>query len=105
MKLFYVPGSSSLLVHIVLQEAGLPFAAIRIDEHTEIIDGGGDYREVNPLGYVPALQLDEGTLLTEGVAIVQFIADQVQNKKLAPQWHNRTSICRPIAPCLLIASE
>jgi glutathione S-transferase len=84
MKLFYAPGSSSLLVHIVLLEAGLPFAAIRINEHTKIIDGGGDYRKVNPLGYVPALQLDEGTLLTEGVAIVQFIADQVPNKRLAP---------------------
>jgi len=84
MKLFYAPGSSSLLVHIVLQEAGLPFTPIKINEHTKIIDGGGDYRKVNPLGYVPALQLENGTLLTEGVAIVQYIADQVPHKKLAP---------------------
>jgi len=84
MKLFYAPGSSSLLVHIVLHEAGLPFTAVRIDEHTKIIDGGGDYKKVNPLGYVPALELDDGTLLTEGVAIVQYIADQVPHKKLAP---------------------
>jgi glutathione S-transferase len=84
MKLFYAPGSSSLLPHIVLREAGLPFTAIKIDEHTKIIEGGGDYRKVNPLGYVAALELDDGTLLTEGVAIVQYIADQVPHKKLAP---------------------
>jgi glutathione S-transferase len=84
MKLFYAPGSSSLLPHIALCEAGLPFDAIRIDEHTKAIAGGGDFRSVNPLGYVPALVLDDGTLLTEGVAIVQYIADLVPDKKLAP---------------------
>jgi glutathione S-transferase len=84
MKLFYAPGSSSLLPHIVLHEAELPFEPIRIDEHTKAISGGGDYRSVNPLGYVPALVLDDGTLLTEGVAIVQYIADRVPGKKLAP---------------------
>jgi glutathione S-transferase len=84
MKLFYAPGSSSLLVHIVLHEAGLPFEAIKINEHTKVIEGGGDYRKLNPLGYVPALVLDDGTLLTEGPAIVQYIADRVPSKKLAP---------------------
>jgi glutathione S-transferase len=84
MKLFYAQGSSSLLPHIVLLEAGLPFTAIRIDEHSKVIEGGGDYRTVNPLGYVPALVLDDGTLLTEGPAIVQWIADQVPSKRLAP---------------------
>src|SRR5436309_12248803 len=84
MKLFYASGSSSLLPHIVLLEAGLPFTAIQIDEHTKVIEGGGDYRTVNPLGYVPVLQLDDGTLLTEGPAIVQYIADKVPDKKLAP---------------------
>jgi glutathione S-transferase len=84
MKLFYAPGSSSLLPHIVLREADLPFAAIKINEHTKIIEGGGDYRKVNPLGYVPALVLDDGTLLTEGPAIVQYIVDQVPSKNLAP---------------------
>jgi len=83
MKLFYAPGSSSLLPHIVLHEAGLPFTAIKIDEHTKVIEGGGDYRQVNPLGYVPALLFDDGTLLTEGAAIVQYIADQAPSKKLA----------------------
>jgi glutathione S-transferase len=84
MKLFYAPGSSSLLPHIVLHEAGLPFEPVRIDEFTKIITGGGDFRSVNPPGYVPALVLDDGTLLTEGAAIVQYIADLVPAKKLAP---------------------
>lgn len=84
MKLFYAPGSSSLFPHIVLHEAELPFEPVRIDEHTKAISGGGDYRSVNPLGYVPALVLDDGTLLTEGAAIVQYIADLVPGKKLAP---------------------
>jgi glutathione S-transferase len=84
MKLFYAPGSSSLLPHIVLREAELPFEPIRIDEHTKAISGGGDFRNVNPLGYVPALVLDDGTLLTEGAAIVQYIADLAPKKKLAP---------------------
>lgn len=84
MRLFYAPGSSSLLPHIVLLEAGLAFTPIAIDEHTKVIEGGGDYRTVNPLGYVPALLLDDGTLLTEGPAIVQFIADQAPSKRLAP---------------------
>jgi glutathione S-transferase len=84
MKLFYAPGSSSLFPHIVLREAELPFEPVRINEHTKAISGGGDYRSVNPLGYVPALVLDDGTLLTEGAAIVQFIADLAPGKKLAP---------------------
>jgi glutathione S-transferase len=58
--------------------------AIKVDEHTKVIETGGDYRQVNPLGYVPALVLDDGTLLTEGAAIVQYIADQVPSKNLAP---------------------
>src|SRR5262249_5163677 len=68
MKLFYAPGSSSLLPHIVLHEAGLPFTAIKVDEHTKVIEGGGDYEKVTPLVYVPALVLDDATLLTEGAA-------------------------------------
>ncbi len=84
MKLFYAAGSSSLLPHIALHEAGLPFESVRIDEHSKAMAGGGDYRSVNPLGYVPALVLDDRTLLTEGPAIVQYIADLVPGKKLAP---------------------
>ena len=84
MKLYYSPGACSLSPHIVLHEAGLPFEKIKADTKTKVMDGGGDYRTVNPLGYVPALALDDGTLITEGPAIVQYIADKVPEKKLAP---------------------
>src|SRR4029077_9898439 len=73
-----------LFNQLVLLEAGLPLTAIKIDEHTKVIKGGGDYRKVSPLGYVPSLVLDDGTLLTEGHAIVQYIADKVPVMRLAP---------------------
>jgi glutathione S-transferase len=84
MKLFYAPGTLALLPHIILLEAGLPFTAIKVDERTKMIEGGGDYRIVNPLGYLPALLLDDGTLITEAAAIVQYIADRAPGKRLAP---------------------
>ncbi len=84
MKLFYATGSSSLFPHIVLHEAGLNFEAVKIDEHTKEITGGGDYRSVNPLGTVPALVLDDDTLIVEGPVIAQYIADLVPERKLTP---------------------
>ena len=84
MKLYYIPGASSLFPHITLREAGLAFELIKVDEHTKLTQVGGDYRKVNPLGFVPALELSDGTTLTEGVAIAQYIADQVPAKQLAP---------------------
>lgn len=84
MKFFYSPGTSSQLVHIVLRESDLVFESIRVDEHTKAMGKGGNYRAVNPLGYVPAIQLDDGTILTEGVAIVQYLADKVPAKRLLP---------------------
>jgi glutathione S-transferase len=84
MKLYYAPGACSLSPHIVLNEAGLPFEKVKVDNKTKTMEGGGDFKTVNPLGYVPVLQLDDGTLLTEGPAIVQYIADKVPDKKLAP---------------------
>jgi glutathione S-transferase len=83
MQLFYAPGACSLSPHIVLKEAGLTFDVVKVDTKTKAM-AGGDYRAVNPLGYVPALELDDGTVLTEGPAIVQYIADSVPDKKLAP---------------------
>jgi glutathione S-transferase len=83
MKLYYRPGRSSLLPHIVLVEAGLSFEAVRVDKQKHL-EGGGDFRKVNPLGYVPALQLDDGTILTEAVAIAQYIADRAPGQNLAP---------------------
>jgi len=84
MKLYFAPGACSLSPHIVLNEAGLPFEKVKVDNKTKTMDGGGDFKTVNPLGYVPVLQLDDGTILTEGPAIVQYIADKVPDKKLAP---------------------
>ncbi len=84
MKLYYMPGACSLSPHIVLNEAGLPFDKVKVDGKTKSMDGGGDYRGVNPLGYVPLLELDDGTRISEGPAIVQYIADKVPAKNLAP---------------------
>lgn len=84
MKLYYSPGACSLSPHIVLLEAGVPFEKVRVDNKTKTTEGGGDYKAINPLGYVPALQLDDGTVITEGPAIVQYIADKAPGKKLAP---------------------
>ncbi len=84
MKLYYKAGACSLSPHIALCEAGLPHDLESVDLQSKKMGGGGDYLTVNPKGYVPALQLDGGQVLTEGPAIVQYIADQVPEKKLAP---------------------
>jgi glutathione S-transferase len=84
MKLYFAPGACSLSPHIVLNESGLPFDPVKTDLKAKITDGGSDFKQVNPLGYVPVLELDDGTKLTEGPAIVQYIADKVPGKKLAP---------------------
>ena len=84
MKLYYSPGACSLSPHIVLEEAGLPYEAVAAPTKTHKLADGTDYYTINPLGYVPLLQLDDGSLLREGPVIVQYIADQVPAKKLAP---------------------
>lgn len=84
MKLYYSPGACSLSPHIALCEAGLPVELVRVDLSTKKTADGGDFLAVNPDGYVPVLQLDDGSLLTEGPAIVQYIADQAPAKQLAP---------------------
>lgn len=84
MKLYYSPGSCSLSPHITLREAGLPFTLERADLKTKALASGGDLFSINPKGQVPALQFDDGSVLTEGPAIVQYLADQVPDKKLAP---------------------
>ena len=84
MKLYYSPGACSLSPHIALQEAGLAYTALKAPTKTHKLDDGTDYYSINPLGYVPLLELDDGTRLTEGPAIVQYIADQVPAKNLAP---------------------
>ena len=84
MKLYYSAGACSLSPHIALEEAGLKYEAIAAPTKTKQLPDGSDYRKINPLGYVPYLVLDDGTGLREGPAIVQYIADQAPDKKLAP---------------------
>jgi glutathione S-transferase len=84
MKLYYSPGSSSLSPHIALREAGLAFEAVLASTKTHKLADGTDYYGINPLGYVPLLELDDGTQLREGPAILQYIADQAPLKNLAP---------------------
>lgn len=84
MKLFYRPGACSLSPHIVLREAGMTFELDRVDTKAGKTQSGGDFASINPKGYVPTLQLDDGQFLTEGVAIVQYLADRKPETKLAP---------------------
>jgi glutathione S-transferase len=84
MKLYYSPGACSLSPHIVLREAGLSFEPVLASTKTHQLADGTDYYTINPKGYVPLLELDGGERLSEGPAIVQYIADQVPEKKLAP---------------------
>ena len=84
MKLYYSPGACSLSPHIALREAGLPFELAMASTKTKKLADGSDYLAINPKGQVPALQLDNGEVLTEGPAIVQYIADQAPASGLAP---------------------
>jgi glutathione S-transferase len=85
LKLYYTPGACSLSPHIALREAGVPFELVKVDLAAKKIDGGGDYFAINPKGYVPALRLDNGELLTEGAVIVQYVADLRPDAQLAPK--------------------
>ncbi|MDD5247704.1 MAG: glutathione transferase GstA [Rhodocyclaceae bacterium] len=84
MKLYYSPGACSLSPHIVLREAGLAFELEKVNLKTKQTETGADFRAVNPKGYVPALRLDDGSVLTEGPAVVQYIADLAPERGLAP---------------------
>jgi len=84
MKLYISPGACSLSPHIVLREAGIPFDLETVDLGSKKTKSGHDYLAINPKGYVPALELEAGQVLTEGPAIVQYLADQKPATKLAP---------------------
>jgi glutathione S-transferase len=84
MKLYFAPEACSLSPHIVLEELGLPFTLVKVDTKTKKTAGGRDFLAVNPKGYVPVLELDNGERLTEGPAIVQYLADLKPGAKLAP---------------------
>ena len=84
MKLYYSPGTCALAPHIVAREAGIPVELVKVDLNTKTVAEEGDYWAVNAKGYVPALGLDDGEVLTEGPAIVQYLADLVPAARLAP---------------------
>jgi glutathione S-transferase len=84
MKLYYIPSACSLSPHIIANELGLPIELVRVDPATKRTEQDEDFLAINPKGYVPALQLDDGTVLTEGPAIVQYLSDLKPDANLAP---------------------
>lgn len=85
MRLYYSPGACALSPHIVLRETNTPFELVKVDLKAKQTEDGRDFWQISPAGYVPALELDDGTILTEGPAIVQFIADRADATHLAPR--------------------
>lgn len=85
MKIYYSPGACSMASHIALNEAGLSHDMVKVDLKSHTYDGGKSFYDVNPKGYVPTLQLDDGSILTENAIVLQFIADQKPEKNLIPK--------------------
>jgi len=85
MKLYSATGSCSLATHIALREAGIPFELLKVNFSDKKASSGEDFMAVNPKGYVPVLRLDDGSVLTENVAVLQFVADQNPSVGLAPK--------------------
>lgn len=84
MKLYYAPGACSLAVHIALREAGLPFELVKVDLATHTLADGTDYRTISPRGYVPLLELDDGSRHTEASALLQYVGDSAPASGLLP---------------------
>ncbi len=84
MKLYYTPGACSLAPHIVAREAGLSIDLVKVDLSKHLTENGENYRAINPKGYVPAVTLDDGSLLTEAAAVIQYLADRKPDAGLAP---------------------
>jgi glutathione S-transferase len=84
MKLYFAPGACSLSPHIVAHELGIKLELVKVDLSTKKLPDGSDFSAINPKGYVPAIALDNGQILTEGPALVQYLADQKPEAKLAP---------------------
>jgi glutathione S-transferase len=104
MKLYYTPGACSLAPHIVAREAGLPISLEKIDLANHTTESGQDFRAINPKGYVPAIGLNDGSLLTEAAAIIQYLADQKPEANLAPA-NGTTERYRLIEWLTFISSE
>lgn len=86
MKLYYSPAACSLSPHIVLNELGLKYEAEKVDLKSKRTASGKDFKEISPKGYVPSLEIENGQLLTEGPAIIQYLADRKPESQLAPAW-------------------
>lgn len=84
MKLYYIQGTCSLASHILLNEMGINYTLERVDSKTHLTQTGQDYMQINPKGYVPALELQTGEVLTENIAILTFLADQDPHHNLMP---------------------
>ena len=104
MKLFYKPGACSLASHIVLHEIGQAFDIEAVDTSEGKTAGGADFLAINPKGYVPALQMDDGGVLTEGPAILQFLSDTAPQAGLAPEAGN-LSRAKVLEHLTYVASE
>jgi len=85
MKLYFSPGACSQASTIAFHEAGLPVELVRVDTKTHTLKDGSDYYQINPKGYVPAIQLDSGEVFTEGAALLQFIGDQKPETAIIPK--------------------
>ncbi|WP_332777023.1 glutathione transferase GstA [Polaromonas sp.] len=86
MKLYYAPGACSLSVHIAAREAGLSPELVKVDLATHQLESGADYHAINPRGYVPLLELDDGVRHTEVAALLQYLGDLVPQRGLMPAW-------------------
>jgi glutathione S-transferase len=104
MKLYYTPGACSLAPHIVAREAGLSIILEKVDLSKHLTETGENFRAINPKGYVPAIALKDGSLLTEAAAIIQYLADQQPDAGLAPA-NGTTERYRLIEWLTFISSE
>ncbi|KAB2908985.1 MAG: glutathione transferase GstA [Kofleriaceae bacterium] len=104
MKLYFTPGFCSLAPHIALRELELPFALERVSNRTKLTASGADYRAVSPLGYVPALELDDGSVLLETAAILVYLGDQKPEAGLVPA-HGTLARYQLHAALSFVASE
>lgn len=86
MKLYYMPGACSFAPHMILHEAGFKHEVEKLDRNTRKTASGEDYAAINPKGYVPALRLDDGSILTEAAVVLQYLADQKPETNLAPRF-------------------